>query len=100
MDWKIYYEDGSTFSSDDGGLEAAPAFGVQCVVCTPDLWGCGDIVGLVQYLAKGWGVVKFGSLTSNANYDAICLRARTDSDFDINTRHIYMGGDYYWFNGR
>lgn len=30
--WRIYYPDGSTFSSEDGTWADAPPFGVQCVV--------------------------------------------------------------------
>jgi len=30
--WRIFYEDGSDFSSEDGPWAEAPAFGVQCVV--------------------------------------------------------------------
>jgi len=30
--WRIYYADGSTFSSEDGTFAQAPPFGVQCVV--------------------------------------------------------------------
>lgn len=30
--WRIYYADGSTFSSEDGTWAEAPPFGVQCVV--------------------------------------------------------------------
>jgi hypothetical protein len=30
--WRIYYADGSTFTSDDGTWAEAPPFGVQAVV--------------------------------------------------------------------
>lgn len=30
--WRIYYADGSTFSSKDGKWAEAPPFGVQCIV--------------------------------------------------------------------
>jgi hypothetical protein len=30
--WRIYYADGSTFTSKDGTWSQAPPFGVQCVV--------------------------------------------------------------------
>lgn len=30
--WRIYYADGSAFTSDDGSWAQAPPFGVQCVV--------------------------------------------------------------------
>jgi len=30
--WRVYYADGSTFTSEDGSMAEAPLFGVQCVV--------------------------------------------------------------------
>lgn len=30
--WRIFYADGSSFSSEDGSWAEAPPFGVQCVV--------------------------------------------------------------------
>ena len=30
--WRVWYADGSSFSSDDGTWADAPAFGLQCVV--------------------------------------------------------------------
>jgi len=30
--WRIYYADGSTFSSEDGTFAEASPFGVQCIV--------------------------------------------------------------------
>ena len=49
--WRIYYADGSTFSSDDGTWAEAPAFGLQCVVWyheppykTLDSGGTGGVV--------------------------------------------------------
>jgi hypothetical protein len=96
--WKIYYADGTTFSDHDGSLKDAPAFGVLCVVCDPDLWGCGDLMGLVQYLMRT-GLVKFGQLAPNEVYKRVLTSARSDPDFDTNERHVYERGDYYWFNG-
>jgi len=31
MSWRIYYDDGTVFTSDDGKVEAAPLKGVQAV---------------------------------------------------------------------
>jgi hypothetical protein len=39
VDWKIYYDDDSTFSSEDGSWEAAPSDGVLCVVVKSDKVG-------------------------------------------------------------
>lgn len=44
--WRIYYGDGSTYSSEDGSPENAPGFGVQAIA-HPD-WTQG--VGNVGYL--------------------------------------------------
>lgn len=96
--WRIYYDDGSTFSDEDGTLKDAPAFGVQAVVCDPDLWGTGDFVGLIDYLIK-IGLVKFGRLAKNEDYNRALQAARSDPDFAKNIRHVYERGDYYWYNG-
>lgn len=97
MKWRIYYDDGRTFSNEDGELKDAPSFGVQAIVCEPDLWGCGDFVGLIDYLARS-GIVKFGRLCPNEVYDLILKKAREDPDMGKN-RHVYEQGDFYWFNG-
>lgn len=102
MEWKIFYEDGSTFSNLDGFPEEAPAFGVVGIACQPDLWGCGDFVGLIDYLAHSPGyykVVRFGRLVANDVYDRVIKACRDDPDFNQNTRHVYEQGDYYWWKG-
>ena len=98
--WRIYYEDGTTFDNLQGGPDAAPAFGVLAVVCLPDLWGCGDLLGLAQYLARPGmeKCVRFGVLASNDVYDRVLTAARADAYFPI-TRHVYEQGDYYWWRG-
>jgi len=97
VNWRIYYDDGSTFSNEDGSLQDAPAFGVQAVVCDPDLWGTGDFVGLIDYLIK-IGIVKFGRLARNEDYHQALTTARQDPDMGPD-RHVYEQGDYYWYNG-
>lgn len=37
--WRVYYDDGFTFSNEDGVPEQAPAFGVICIVSIDDLVG-------------------------------------------------------------
>jgi hypothetical protein len=96
--WRIYYEDGSSFSNEDGSLVEAPSFGVQAVVCDPDVFHAGDFVGLIDYLRRT-GLVKFGSLTTNERYHDAANAARKDPDFDTTVRHVYEGADYYWFEG-
>lgn len=103
IQWRIYYEDGSTFSNEDGTLQEAPAFGVMCVVCEagsiehPEHWGCGDFVGLIDYLARS-GLVKFGRTTTNQIYDSVLKQARDNPDMG-KSRIVLERGDYYWFNG-
>jgi len=96
--WRIFYDDGSAFSNEDGTLVDAPAFGVQAVVCDPDLWHGGDFVGLIDFLVRK-GIVKFGRLTSNEKYRAAVTAAQNDPDFDTNKRYIYERGDFYWYEG-
>jgi hypothetical protein len=100
MKWKIYYDDGTTFSDLDGTPDLAPAFGVQAVVCSPDLWGCGDIVGLIDYLSQPGmhKCVRFGRLTTNKKYADVLDMARSDRDIGSD-RHVYERGDYYWWRG-
>jgi len=62
--WRIYYADGSTFSSEDGTFAQAPPFGVQCVVYyrVDDKnrllrWidsGSGDENDIFVYQGEGW----------------------------------------------
>lgn len=100
MMWRIYYDDGSTFSETDGTAEQAPARGViailqpdpdpvvrQHVVSRFDYywitdageWYGGDIFGLFDYLiTPGWKTVKFGRTISNAEHRAIVARATAD----------------------
>jgi len=96
--WRVYYGDGSTFSDEDGTLQDAPAFGVQAIVCQPDLWHSGDFVGLIDFLMRK-GVVKFGRLTTNKDYHRATRAAQNDPDFNPHTRHVYMDSDYYWYEG-
>jgi len=56
--WRIFYADGSTFSSSDGTWAAAPPFGLSCVVWyhvppykTVDV---GGTEGLVWWQADEW----------------------------------------------
>lgn len=44
--WRIYYDDGSTYSSDDGSPLDAPALGFICAVGRDEL---GD-----RYIMHGW----------------------------------------------
>lgn len=87
MKWKIYYDDGSTFSDEDGRVYDAPALGVQVIAQEdPDVgrqlfweidfywysehgWFGGDVFGLWDYLATpGPKVVKFGRYVPRADF--------------------------------
>lgn len=98
MDWKIFYEDGSTYSSDDGPPETAPALGVQVIV-QEDLdtgrynqsgsdyyvfrdgrwWGV-DIFGLFDFLIHH-APVTFGRTIANKDYLEIYYQAEADPAF-------------------
>jgi hypothetical protein len=98
--WKIYYADGTTFSSEDGEPASAPAIGVQCVVVPADDVGrmvlCGfdyysyhkgnwsghDIFGMFQYLiGPGWKRVLFGQVIPSEEFKKIYDVAVSDPDF-------------------
>lgn len=100
VDWRVYYDDGSTFDSDDGSAYQAPALGVQVIATVPDLWHGGDIFGLWDYLAHRIAPqrVLFGRLIDNETYAAIEQRAAHDPDLPQG-RHLHFNKDYYWWNG-
>lgn len=100
VDWRIYYGDGSVYSSNNGGLQIAPKRDVQVVVYTdPEVgrvvlsmrdfywlaeygWDGGDIFGLWDYLSQpGSKVVLFGRAVRTPRYREILSRALIDSDF-------------------
>ncbi len=101
MEWKFYYGDDSTFTSDDGTPEEAPPLNVQAVVQNdPDPHGTGryvhkeydyyvfaegrwigvDMFGLFDYLMRS-GLVKFGRMIPSAEYRKILKKATDDPDF-------------------
>ena len=103
LEWRIYYDDRSTFSSDDGYPKDAPAFGVV-VIPMPDpdtgrgivngddwycwhledrrWWGC-DIHGLLDLLLHNAPItaIKQGRSVSNSTFHEIMAAARCDPDF-------------------
>jgi hypothetical protein len=104
MRWKIFYGDGSTYDSEQGGPELAPARDVQVIINedseylwatqtssdyyvwdnrTGELrwWGV-DKFGLYDYLIEpGWKIVLFGRTISNEEYAAIFQRAKNDPEW-------------------
>lgn len=98
--WKVFYDDGATFSSADGEPHEAPARGVQVIgQADPlvgrrlltrgyywydyddDRWYGGDIFGLFDYLARpGHKTVKFGRTIPRADWEAVKQAANDDPD--------------------
>lgn len=93
-EWAIYYDDGSTFDSDDGSFDQAPSDGVICVVRKEGdraefLSGAdyyvrfaedGSVIatGDVGPLLRKLGFIKFGRYTSHRNQERIMSRARDE----------------------
>lgn len=101
--WKIYYSDGSTFTSEEGSAEEAPSFGIICIVqpdpergrnimhgwdwyyyndtegTAPMWWGC-DLHGLLDRLLHRLSVraVLQGRTVSNDVWQAITSKANQD----------------------
>ncbi len=101
MKWKIFYDDGSTFSNEDGEPHEAPALGVQCIVqSNEDIgryildgenyyyyentdWERCDLFGLWDYLCRPHPnkVVRFGRNMTTPAWRAIHKLAADDPDF-------------------
>lgn len=98
--WRIHYEDGSTFSNEDGTFQQAPSFGVIAVMCDKDeLVLGGDITGLIDYLCRV-GIVKFGRMTSNHTFDTITRPVLNEPDPELGfNRVVNFGVSYYWWMG-
>ena len=95
LEWKIYYGDGSTFSSADGPPQAAPGYNVQCVAVRDEkvgrqvlhggdfyiyrdgVWYCCDQFGMFDQLIE-MGVLKTGRALSRKEYEAVLTRATED----------------------
>lgn len=107
LQWRIHYDDGSTYSDQDGPPELAPVDGVV-VVARIDVdvgrellhlkdyyywerdrwWGC-DLFGMWDYLRRpGWKKVIAGRNTEHANYSAIFERARLDPDLPAKSARL------------
>lgn len=100
--WKIFYDDGTTFSSDDGQPHEAPAFGFICAVgydergerytmkgwdhyCfdeeTDQWWGM-DLSGLFDRLARNKVYAyKMGRTVSKTRYQEILHQSHEDEGF-------------------
>lgn len=100
MKWKIWYGDGSTFSSEDGPPAAAPSANVQVIAQEdPDVgrfllnqrdyyifnggeigWSSADQAGFWDYMinAPNPKIIGIGRVISNAEFQAIYNSARND----------------------
>lgn len=102
--WRIWYGDGSTYSDDDGPLDAAPATNVVCVTYhtddpkhahghmivhkfdfywwdEPDWYG-GELFGLFDYLCRpGPKKVVFGRTLPDEQFTQILMRAIDGREF-------------------
>lgn len=101
LDWRIYYDDGSTFDSSMGEPEDAPGFGVQCVVeadddagrvvlagfdwyyyhCGSCRWWGSDIHGLLDKLLHRIDVEALMQGRNCVDFNAILHKATNDPDF-------------------
>lgn len=101
MDWRIYYGDGSTVTSDDCTPSVVPKRNVQCIVRPdPDVgrlverendyyvwcdqrdnWKGVDQFGLFDYLIEpGVKIVLFGRTLIESEYKEVLMRAVNDPD--------------------
>ena len=98
--WRIYYGDGSAFSSSEGAPERAPLVNVQAIAQAADPaigrricsrfdfywyeggeWHGGDLFGLFDYMTRiSPCIVKFGRVLPRLEFEAILNRAVTDPD--------------------
>lgn len=94
MDWRIYYADETTYSSDDGMPDLAPAWGV-IVILVPEWslwfgkdwywyrdgeWFGGDWFGLLDHLLheRAATLIFAGRTVPDATYKRILARAIAD----------------------
>jgi hypothetical protein len=97
MRWCIFYDDGTTFSSEDGGPEAAPPSGVVVIATLEDgqehpvtlhgkdgffiwrdgAWWLSEAMGFWDHmlLSPGAKVVKFGRWVTHQRYDEVVTEA-------------------------
>ncbi len=98
MQWKIYYDDGTTFDSSQGLPSEAKPLGIQCIMqddvkegkylvsrfdyywFEKGRWFGGDLFGLYDYLLRS-GAVKFGRWIPNDKFEDVVERAKSDPDF-------------------
>lgn len=95
MSWKIYYDTGEVFTSEDGPFEEAPSDGVICIVrkdgertefhSGSDFYLRFDDDGTIATsddlgpILRKLGFIKFGRGTSHKKFEAIMNRARNEA---------------------
>ena len=106
IEWVVYYDDGSSFTSEDGPPEYAPRYGVQAVACRHEgvgrlIWDSRDYycwdggtwvprdreAGLVDYLSLPGRekVVLFGRAIPYGRYLEVYNRAVDDRRLPFKT---------------
>ena len=109
--WKIYYGDDTTFSSDDGEPNDAPAHNVQCIVVVDQKvgrmilrdgdfyfhrngeWFATDQFGMIDQVAE-MGIVKTGRALSRSDFKKIIEVAIADEDFPRKSADLPYGTPY------
>ena len=100
MTWRIWYDNGTTYGSNNGPPEGAPGRGVICIVQESERtgrvklsgadyyvwkegqWMRADIFGLWDYLSdRGHKTVKFGRMVNRGRYNRIMREAEADDTF-------------------
>ena len=102
MEWKIWYGNGETFSSDDGPPEKAPAFDVQAIaqadkatgrivltrfdfyVRKEDGWYGVDLFGMLDHFLDS-GLLKAGRTIPTSEYNSIVQQATNDPELPAKT---------------
>jgi hypothetical protein len=96
MNWKVLYDDGSSFTDEDGSPNDAPAWGVVAAISTEDdikaltegddyyyfnplddRWYGVDLVGLIDFLTHT-GFLKIGRFVPIKQYQKILEQALAD----------------------
>ena len=97
IEWRVYYGDGSTFSSEDGKPEDAPCGGVICVAWYDEdkrrhlahgqdyyindqgRWMGVDASGFWQYMGSpGAKIVKLGRMIGDLKFRSVMAHAMND----------------------
>lgn len=108
MDWKIYYGDGSTFSSDQGSPQDAPPWNIEIILeathkegvlrlsgkdyywfdSTLGQWSAGDFMGMMDYILRH-STVKVARSMCTRDFELLFARAVADPDFPTKSLRNY-----------